>query len=281
MTPRRAALALLDERRLRRIARDLGLDPHAELDRERLAARLADHPGLATGAIVPCLDDDELRRVARACGLLGSGNRDQVLERLERRIAFEPPPSGKRRGSATAGPRSGRAGQPSPRPRGTSGPFVAIDFETADHGPDSACAVALVRVENGTIVRRESRLVRPPRPRILFTRIHGITWEAVRDEPGFDRVWPELAPVLEGAAFLVAHNAGFDRRVLEACCRAAGLEPPDLPFRCTLALARTRLGLPRSRLPDVCTHLGIPLVHHDAASDAEACARVLLALEAG
>ena len=26
-------------------------------------------------------------------------------------------------------------------------PFVAIDFETADHGPDSACAVGLVRVE--------------------------------------------------------------------------------------------------------------------------------------
>jgi len=28
-------------------------------------------------------------------------------------------------------------------------PFVAIDFETADHGADSACAVGLARVEGG------------------------------------------------------------------------------------------------------------------------------------
>ena len=32
--------------------------------------------------------------------------------------------------------------------------FVAIDFETADYGRDSACALALVRVEAGVIVQR-------------------------------------------------------------------------------------------------------------------------------
>src|SRR5205085_9653487 len=47
-------------------------------------------------------------------------------------------------------------------------PFVAIDFETADHGRDSACAVALVRVERGRIVRRETRRIRPPRSRFFF-----------------------------------------------------------------------------------------------------------------
>ena len=41
--------------------------------------------------------------------------------------------------------------------------FVAIDFETADYQRDSACAVALVRVESGKIVAREHRLIRPPR----------------------------------------------------------------------------------------------------------------------
>ena len=46
-------------------------------------------------------------------------------------------------------------------------PFVAIDFETADYGPDSACAVALVRVEGSRIVRRSYFLIRPPR-RSLF-----------------------------------------------------------------------------------------------------------------
>lgn len=49
--------------------------------------------------------------------------------------------------------------------------FVAIDFETADQGADSACAVGLVKVEGGRIVRSESHLIRPPRRTILFTYI--------------------------------------------------------------------------------------------------------------
>ena len=50
--------------------------------------------------------------------------------------------------------------------------FVAIDFETADDGRDSACAVALVRVEGATIVRREVALIRPPRQVMKFTGDH-------------------------------------------------------------------------------------------------------------
>ena len=45
-------------------------------------------------------------------------------------------------------------------------PFVALDFETADHGSDSACQVGLVRVEDARVVRRESRLIRPPLSRL-------------------------------------------------------------------------------------------------------------------
>src|SRR3954470_15840229 len=57
------------------------------------------------------------------------------------------------------------------------GTFVAIDFETADHAPDSACAVGLVRVEALRVVHRENLLIRPPRRRFLWTHVHGITWE--------------------------------------------------------------------------------------------------------
>ena len=38
--------------------------------------------------------------------------------------------------------------------------FVAIDFETADYGRDSACALALVRVEAGVIVQRTFSYIR-------------------------------------------------------------------------------------------------------------------------
>ena len=78
--------------------------------------------------------------------------------------------------------------------------FVAIDFETADHGPDSACAVGLVRVEGLTVVRRETVLLRPPRRHIIFTAIHGITWEMVEDKPPFVAAWPQLLD-LDGGRF--------------------------------------------------------------------------------
>lgn len=155
--------------------------------------------------------------------------------------------------------------------------FVAIDFETADYGRDSACAVALVRVEKGRVVRREAQLIRPPRRRFEFTYIHGITWNDVAEAPTFGEAWPNLAGVLEGADFLAAHNASFDRGVLEACCQVARLPSPELPFRCSMQLARKTWGIYPTKLPDVCARLAIPLRHHDAASDAEACARILIA----
>ena len=155
--------------------------------------------------------------------------------------------------------------------------FVAIDFETADAGRDSACAVGLVRVEGGAIVRREVRLIRPPRRVFEFTWVHGITWEQVAGKPAFKEVWAELRPLLEGAEFLAAHNASFDRSVLRACCAAAGIAEPPQPFECTVKLARKAWNIRPTRLDNVCRTLKIPLNHHEAGSDAEACARIVLA----
>ena len=50
-----------------------------------------------------------------------------------------------------------------------------------------------------------------------------------------------------------------------------------LPFVCTMQLARQTWGVRPTRLPDVCRFLGIPLQHHDALSDAEAAARIVIA----
>jgi DNA polymerase-3 subunit epsilon len=161
--------------------------------------------------------------------------------------------------------------------QGARASFVAIDFETADHLPDSACALGMVRVEEGRVVSRAYRLIRPPRPSFAFTWLHGIGWEDVRHEPAFAEVWKELSVMLEGVGFLAAHNAPFDRGVLRACCAAAGLAPPQLPFECTVQVARRTWGIYPTKLDHVCRALGIPLRHHHAASDAEACAQILIA----
>ncbi|MEW5729744.1 MAG: 3'-5' exonuclease [Pseudomonadota bacterium] len=156
--------------------------------------------------------------------------------------------------------------------------FAAIDFETADQGRDSACAVALVVVRDGAVTDAVHHLIRPPRRRILFTHIHGIRWADVEDAPDFGQVWPAIAPLVAAAPFLVAHNAPFDKGVLEGCCAAHGIPSPGKQFVCTVQAARrTWPHLPRHRLPDVCGHLGLELDHHQALSDAMACARILLA----
>lgn len=157
------------------------------------------------------------------------------------------------------------------------GPFVAIDFETADHAPDSACAVGLVRVEHGRVVRKVRQFIRPPRDVMLFTHIHGITLDYVEDKPSFAQAWPLLKEVLDGAEFLAAHNAGFDRGVMRACCLAADLDMPHQQWVCSVRQARNVLNIYPANLANVCRVMGIKLNHHEALSDAEACARIVMA----
>jgi len=168
--------------------------------------------------------------------------------------------------------------------------FVAIDFETADQGRDSACSVGLVRVEHGVITRKEVQLIRPPRleggdlfspapAEFMFTYIHGIKPEQVLDAPTFGQAWPKLAPILKGAEFMAAHNAPFDSGVLNACCEAAGLPKPAHRFVCTVRLARSTWSIYPTKLNNVCQHLNIQLNHHEALSDALACAQIVIAAE--
>lgn len=161
--------------------------------------------------------------------------------------------------------------------RAATGPvFVAIDFETADRGRDSACAVGLVRVEGTRIVKREVFLIRPPRQHFEFTYIHGITYSMVRNSPTFGELWPKLAEWLRDIDFLVAHNASFDRSVLQACCDYHELEMPPVNFECTMRLARRQWEIYPTKLPDVCRRLGIELNHHEALSDAAAAAGIVI-----
>jgi DNA polymerase-3 subunit epsilon len=154
--------------------------------------------------------------------------------------------------------------------------ILAIDFETANYDRDSACAVGMAVVEDGCITDSESFLIRPPSSWFTFTHIHGLTWEDVENEPSFTELWPTLSSYIDTADYLAAHNAPFDKSVLRACCESSGLAIPEQPFICTVNLARTKWGIYPTKLPNVCSELGIQLTHHDAASDANACAEIVL-----
>lgn len=155
--------------------------------------------------------------------------------------------------------------------------FIAIDFETADEGRESACAVGIIRVENFQIVQRVHYLIRPPRSNFRFSYIHGIHWRDVVNQPSFGELWNSISSILSGAEFFAAHHAVFDKEVLYACCEVYGITRPPQSFVCTVELARKTWNIRPTKLPDVCKYLGIRLVHHQALSDAEACARIVIA----
>ncbi|MDO8964932.1 MAG: 3'-5' exonuclease [Coriobacteriia bacterium] len=156
--------------------------------------------------------------------------------------------------------------------------WVAIDFETATRHRDSACALGLAVIRDGELVERASWLIRPPGNRYEYwnTRVHGIRPADTESEPTFAELWPVLLPYLEGA-HLLAHNASFDVGVLRALVAGHGLETPESHYVCTVLMARRAFPeLHAHKLDIVCDHCGIVLNHHEAESDAVACATIAL-----
>ncbi|WP_147047340.1 3'-5' exonuclease [Methylobacterium gnaphalii] len=156
---------------------------------------------------------------------------------------------------------------------------IAIDFETANERRDSACAVGLAWIEGGRVVRRETRLIRPPELRFSpgNIRIHGILPADVRDQSNLPEAMAEFLPDLTDRLVL-AHNAGFDMGVLSASLAAWGRPVPPLRYLCTLRIARQVFPDPAGcGLAKVAARLGIRFEHHDAGEDAYACAEIALA----
>jgi DNA polymerase-3 subunit epsilon len=152
--------------------------------------------------------------------------------------------------------------------------FVAIDFETAQYAPDSACSVGLALFRDGEARDSYYSLIRPPvlyiRPD--FTEIHGLTVEDVRDAPGFADIWESAMLPFIGDMPLAAHNAAFDMGVLRAVLERHGLPVPPLRYFCTLMLSRRVWpGLRSHSLPNLGAHFGIRYEAHHAMDDARVC----------
>jgi len=156
--------------------------------------------------------------------------------------------------------------------------FVALDFETANEKRDSACAIGITLVRNGTISKPVYYLIRPPDLRFSHwnTRIHGITADDVADAPTIGELWPKVSHLIDGQ-LVVAHNASFDMSVLRHSLHTAEVCVPRLSYLCSLNLAR-------QVWPQLASHSlgflaevhGFALDHHHAGSDSRAAAELLL-----
>ena len=152
--------------------------------------------------------------------------------------------------------------------------FTAIDFETAKGNRNSACAVAIITVENGKITEEYNVLIQPPDNDYFWKNIeiHGISPEDTANEPNFKELYPEIKKRLQGKT-LVAHNESFDRSVLQKTMAHYGLNYSELniadSWECTYKIYGEALNV-------CCDKYDIELNHHEALSDARACAELYL-----
>lgn len=157
--------------------------------------------------------------------------------------------------------------------------FIAIDFETANFKRQSVCSIGLAVVENFEVVKTINRLIKPTPNyyEAINMSIHGITPEMTEKEPSFKDLWNEIKPFIDNNK-LVAHNASFDFSALRYVLNSYQISYPSLDYYCSMLLSKKVFpGLINYQLPTVCKHLGIDgLSHHDAESDAVACANVMI-----
>jgi DNA polymerase III subunit epsilon len=162
--------------------------------------------------------------------------------------------------------------------------FVVLDLETTGGSPsaDRITEVGAVKVRGGQVLGTFHALVDPGVPiPPLISALTGITDPMVAGAEPIEVVLPCLLEFL-GGAVLVAHNAAFDRRFVQANLERHGYRRAANRVVCTARLARKLLPrdeVPNVRLATLAAVLGSSVTPcHRALTDARATVDVLHAL---
>lgn len=165
------------------------------------------------------------------------------------------------------------------------GSFIVLDFETTGMSPGSgarATEIGAVRVEDGRIVDRFQSLmnagVRIP---FFIQQLTGITNAMIADAPSCDDVMRRFHGFI-GDTPLIAHNAPFDRKFLDAELDRIDLAASQ-PMICSMRIARRVFqNAPNHKLGTLVSYAGIETngVFHRALADSEMTARLMLKMAA-
>ncbi|MEH7249255.1 exonuclease domain-containing protein [Neobacillus niacini] len=158
--------------------------------------------------------------------------------------------------------------------------FITLDFEIANNRMSSACSMGMTFVKDHNIVDEKYFLIYPPSLEfdVATTRIHEITADDVMNAKRFDEVWEDIKHYFNGTT-VIAHNAQFDMSVLHSCLVEYSLSLPKFEYICSIPLSTKvcRGGVGNS-LKDRLAYFEIVLTnHHNALSDARACAELVIA----
>ena len=156
--------------------------------------------------------------------------------------------------------------------------FVAFDLEMPNRFGDRISAIGISVIEDGRIVRRYYSLVNPEcRFDPYAAELTGINAALVADKPTFPEIWDDIQGLLTNTV-LVGHSVQNDLHVLSNCLSSYGIEwTPTVKCLCTLTMGNLCYpDLENHRLDTMCEALGIGLDHHNAGSDADGSALLLL-----
>ena len=158
--------------------------------------------------------------------------------------------------------------------------FAVVDIETTGgvRGSDAMTEIAVVRVEEGRIVRRWRSFVNPQQPIPAFiTHLTGITDQMVAGAPHVRDILPAVLGHF-GDAIVVGHNVRFDAGFIDHELRRHGFSGLASPTLDTLALARRTIAeVANYKLGTLTRELGFDVErHHRALADATATAELLV-----
>ena len=161
--------------------------------------------------------------------------------------------------------------------------LVVLDFETTGLSPDygdRAIEIGAVRIENGKVKERFQGLMNPGHRIDSFIEDYtGITNTMLKDAPSCEEVMTEFADFIDGQN-LVAHNASFDKRFLDAEMARISRKYSG-QFACSMLMARRVFqDADNHRLGTLVEYASIPADgdYHRALYDSEMTTKLWLAM---
>jgi DNA polymerase-3 subunit epsilon len=161
--------------------------------------------------------------------------------------------------------------------------LIVLDFETTGLSPDMgdrAIEIGAVRLEKGLVVERFQALMNPGKRISGFIENYtGITNRMLSQAAPCDEVMQEFADFM-GGSNLVAHNASFDKRFLDAELGRISRRYNG-HFACSLLVARRIYQLaPNHKLGSLITYKNIPSEgdFHRALFDSEMTAKLWMTM---
>jgi len=160
---------------------------------------------------------------------------------------------------------------------------IVLDFETTGLSPDygdRAIEIGAVRIKNGEVVKRFQSLMNPGRRINHFIESYtGITNGMLKDAPPCKEVMHEFAEFIYGYN-LVAHNASFDKRFLDAELGKISRSYSG-QFACSMLMSRRIYqDAPNHKLGTLIEYVNIPAdgVFHRALYDSEMTTKLWMAM---